>query len=594
MIKRFLTTVAQNTAQTFHRFPMSIGASVGLTILLILTIDWQWIGDQDWIGAVLLTLSLAIIAFAAETVYAESKKTKKRSIIQGVIVLLLIFYYHILPQDLDKPGTIWIFRHVFLCLGAFLALTWMPFLNQKSDNLKFWEYNRQWITALFMTVVFAIIVFLGAITSVFATENLFEINIDSDIYFKIWLVTAGIFSPWFFLSRFPKAANIKNQILKADAIQLLAKYILLPIVLTYFIILYLYTGKILISWEWPKNMVCWLVIGFSCVGMLTYALWTPWLTEEREKYRRIFWYLLIPQVIVLFIAIGLRIDQYSWTENRYTVVLFGLWLLGSGIYFIVYKKAQLKYLALALSIGMLLSQFGPWGVYEVSRKAQTERLKTLFEKHNIQDQKNLKKANFKDLPKEDIREISSIVDYLLQRHGTKALAVVLPNAVSQIDHTKLNRWSGAETVLNKVGIRYVSRWDNVGDEHQYFSFYHETRNEPQALNDYKWFANIAPPLEISHLKKQDHAVWFDKDSQALQFYQISKGEHRVPVQPFRENLLGSPEIITQNKRSASTEQMTWHYDDEIIRFKAVFQSAYGEDEKFNHLQGGIFFSWIEN
>jgi hypothetical protein len=95
-----------------------------------------------------------------------------------------------------------------------------------------------------------------------------------------------------------------------------------------------------------------MVIGFSTFGYLIYMF--SYIFEDINKfikvYRKVFPFVVIPQLFMLFYAIYLRIAQYDITMNRYFVVVFGIWLSVISIYFIISKSKKLSFIPLILTI----------------------------------------------------------------------------------------------------------------------------------------------------------------------------------------------------------------------------------------------------
>ena len=86
---------------------------------------------------------------------------------------------------------------------------------------------------------------------------------------------------------------------------------------------------------------------------------------------------------MLAYAIGLRIEQYDLTMNRYFVVVFGLWLLGVSIYLIASTRKSLVSITASLAAISLLISVGPWSVYSLPTYRQYDRLIENLEKAGI-------------------------------------------------------------------------------------------------------------------------------------------------------------------------------------------------------------------
>ena len=69
---------------------------------------------------------------------------------------------------------------------------------------------------------------------------------------------------------------------------------------------------------------------------------------------------------MMFISMGIRINAYGVTENRYFVIVGGLWVTGSMFYFAVKKNTANIRIVLAAGLVALLAVFGPWSAYTLS------------------------------------------------------------------------------------------------------------------------------------------------------------------------------------------------------------------------------------
>jgi hypothetical protein len=207
--------------------------------------------------------------------------------------------------------------------------------------------------------------------------------------------------------------------------------------------------------DWPKGILAWLIVAFSIVAVLTYLFWTHFSTHANSKWRRWIWLAILLQTFMLFVAIGMRIADYSWTENRYMVVVLGVWLAGVSLYFLLFKEAKIKWIFVSLSLLIGISQVGPLSAYNVSKKAQTARL--LMALDTYRQEKSVGNA----IPIKQRYEISDITQYLYDRYGTEALVPTFPKIMTEFKRLdaqvkkaqkELSKKREREKALHKVSI----------------------------------------------------------------------------------------------------------------------------------------------
>ncbi|MBK8555359.1 MAG: DUF4153 domain-containing protein [Lewinellaceae bacterium] len=92
-----------------------------------------------------------------------------------------------------------------------------------------------------------------------------------------------------------------------------------------------------------------------------------------------FWPVLLPMVLLLFVAIGRRISDYGITEPRFMVAHAGVWLLVVGLYFVISQRDNIKFIPLSLAAFTLVAIVGPFNAFNVSQRNQTSELQRLLE-----------------------------------------------------------------------------------------------------------------------------------------------------------------------------------------------------------------------
>ncbi|MBI2634914.1 DUF4153 domain-containing protein [Candidatus Peregrinibacteria bacterium] len=457
-----VTTLFQEAKKTFIKFPLTIIAGIIIAIAgVTLTEAEYYYADQydnnyetrffltkeerSTYWNIILTLIFSIPLLAGIQISSDKNKlgVAKTTILKLIAVgLAACFYFFVTPQQ----NTFWLgtesLTAILLISSAFLTLTFLPFF--KSDTiLNFWKYNKYLIKNLALALFFAAVLFGGIALILFSIDELFEIqNFNEDIYLDAWIIIASIFGPWIFLGNFSKAVeNIDKQSKISKFIRIFGQYILIPLLFVFAIILYIYAGKILITQEWPQGIVSGLVIGFAIAGMITHIILYPFEKEFSwiKKAQKTFYILLLPQIAMLFTAIYLRISDYGITENRYYIVLLGLWLIGMAFYFLFSKKQNLKYIPVSVTIIIVLSLFGPWSSFNISEADQLKRLESLLE-------------DKLPLPETKKYQLRSILSYLVQNHGTEKLTPLIDTKKLPENFKELDVWEQENKILQIFGV----------------------------------------------------------------------------------------------------------------------------------------------
>ncbi len=267
-------------------------------------------------------------------------------------------------------------RWALWLVAGLLAAAWLP-VNFLKDDRRFWRYNEALFTHLLLTALYSGALFLGLVAALASMSALFDIPIKDIRYAQLWVVLATGFATTFFLGGVPARDDLEKTSDYPLAIKVFARYILLPVVILYSVILYAYMGKILLEWDLPRGWVSWLVIGYSIAGILSFLLAHPLLDDPEERWvgtvgKRLF-QALIPLTVLMLVAIWVRIDAYGITENRYLVLATAVWLMVVIAGMIRYRNRNIRLIPGSLMVVALAISVGPWGLASVSERSQSAR-----------------------------------------------------------------------------------------------------------------------------------------------------------------------------------------------------------------------------
>lgn len=408
-----------------RRFPLTmLSAAIACGALMWLVED----GNDDAGVKTMMPAMLGLPLFTAITAFGEAfglKGWRFWAPQVGAVALLVLYHFQLDPgktnfENVDVPQYLG-----FLAIAHLLSAT-APYLKRGRVE-DFWEFNKTLFANFIVGAVYALILYAGLALAILAVDQLFDLNIDSEIYVHLFLLLGLIFFTAFFLHHFPKDYETEDDEYTYTTVFVnLCKFILIPIVGLYFLILYVYGAKIIAMWELPTGWVSSLVIGFSVAGIFTYLLnyRLPAFdsTDAVRLYHKWFWPVLLPLTVLLFVAIGRRINDYGITEERFYVAYTGLWLLVMGLYFLFSKNDNIKFIPLSLAVFILLAVVGPFSANRVARRSQVTILRELLTKNGRFNGTQVQKRTTM-LTGEDAERIISAMSYL-EAHN--ALGDILP------------------------------------------------------------------------------------------------------------------------------------------------------------------------
>lgn len=436
----------QKAKEAFLRFPATILSSflAVCVCLYLLEYDKEMNNFFPFVNTILCA-GLGIPLYFFANIFSERNNFNltKKAILLVIVTLVLVGIYFTFPsEEFEFLNAKCYIRFVIYNLIAHLLVSFAPYL-QKGEMNGFWQYNYNLFIRFCTAVVYSGFLFLGLVFALLAVDALFDISIDGKNYARIFIIVGGLFNTWFFVSGIPKNfTELEQTTTYPKELKFFAQYILLPLLGVYLVILYAYGSKIILSWDWPRGIVSYLIICVSVLGIFTFLLMHPYGKMKENnwiyKFSKAYYFLLIPLIIILFIAIGIRISDYGITVNRYIILALGVWLLIVALSQI-FRSRDIKFIPISLSIFLLFMSFGPWSMFSVGERSQANRLKKLLSEKGILvnnkvsneviwDVEQLpklvadnKESNKNLLSDEENREVHSILEYLQFYHGFDAL-----------------------------------------------------------------------------------------------------------------------------------------------------------------------------
>lgn len=409
-LKYIFNDLLTNVKQSLMRFPITLVISSLLVIFLIMLNEGN-IEDYNFMIKISLITGLAIPISIFLRLTGEVYLTRSGSRIVSYIIGggFLLLYYLFFLNDLRSVDYA---RYMGSLMFFVIASTFIQRLRFK-DNYE--KYIISILNSGFITGIYSIVLYLGIAFIIFTLEQLFEINMIGSIYYYVFLVVVFIFGTSMFLSKYPNK-NFKDSIYP-KALKVLLLYILIPLISLYTLILYVYFLRIIVTRQWPSGLVSHLVIWYSTVSVFLIFFIMPLLDENQFAYRfkKYFPIISIPILLMMFFSIGQRIYQYGFTENRYYVLLLGIWILLIMIYFIIKKLDSSIFIMVSLSAFVLISIFGPLSSFNISISSQNKRLNELLYENNILNNGVL--TPNQNVSQGDQERINNILLYFYNNHG---------------------------------------------------------------------------------------------------------------------------------------------------------------------------------
>lgn len=454
MILPSIQTVRTGVSRVAARFPFVLLMALILFVIAVLQI--HEIGNNEKEGIRLLLIAgLGISTQFAIALFSERVHVSKG--LSSVLSLLgystLVVLYIILPGAEDKFLWAILFS---LAVAVHMKVSFIAFGKDASHQV-FWKFNIKLFQRILVAALFTGTLFIGCAGALASIDVLFHVNVDEKVYGDIFAFFSIIFSTIFFLAGVPV---VDEEYLETEGeypkgLKVFSQYVLLPLVVLYLAIMYVYTVKVLLITEWPSGIIGHMVLWYGILGILALLLLYPLETTSENQWIRAWgkWYYraLIPLTLVLGVAISKRISEYGVTEERYAVAVLAVWLFCISVYFAFSKNRNIKSIPISLATIAFLITIGPWGMVSVSVNSQVNELEGLLRKHKLLKSNLIHSRNF-EMIGTDYDRIESIAYYLETRGGT-ASSVFQEKFVRRIDTSVLGQTQvSAYTFLDVLSV----------------------------------------------------------------------------------------------------------------------------------------------
>lgn len=427
------------------RYPMVLTMALIAAISSVVAIELDTQQNQFVVTKLVMTACLGIsLMFAVKML---SQRIGKEFLMQILAVGILAVFFYVLPNSQLDFTEAYAFVLIPSYILSHLLVSYISFFGEKRE-LNFWQYNKNLFINIFLTAVFTGVLVGGVMLAILAVDNLFDLNFNEDLYPKTFLFLAILGSCFIFLLFNDKGlSQLESDSSYPQILKFFTQFVLIPLLLIYVVILYFYFGKILIHWELPRGWVSYLILAYSVVGILALLLVHP-LKEDSTKswvkiFSKVFYYSLVPLLVMLFTAIFTRILEYGYTEARYYVLLLAVWLTAVVLYFIFVKKPTIKFVPVSLfAFGLFALIFPYFNAFSVAKRSQKNELEKVLVTNNLLANG---KIDFNKKIKNTVAdEVANKMDYLYKRFEEDYIYSLLGNEqVSRLKKTE------------KTGYRYI-------------------------------------------------------------------------------------------------------------------------------------------
>ena len=490
-----LTAIKKYPSQistAFKRFPLAVAFAIFATIAFIYVYESGHSPTEykfsHWL--MIYPIAASMIALSVSLVQESRKKFSfLPHIIAGAlwlaISIALVLYFSKNSNDIGR--TYVGMTYLFIYTTAFLSIFVAPFFKQKDEN-GFWVFLMRNAKAAVVAIAISVVLLIAIDGLLFGFFNLFDIKVSARPFVYSAIISSCTIFPILFFSGIPSIDESLQETPALNKFQTSTnKFLFLPVLSLYIILLYAYIAKIIIQWEMPKGMVSYLVSASMLLMLLRVTLMLPERINPKQSFESKLLKILpaacIPLVILMSVGIIRRISDYGISEDRYYIAAINIfYYIVIAILLIDKIKCKSRVIAIVFCSMFFILTNGPLSAINVTHRvwmgsikdALTELGYTNFPLSKDETAEFARRIQDKSDHKTNIA--TSRLEILNSRHD-KELAQYIPKGDALI---LISRKSSTNKEVNEFLISaYINNSKN--------SYFEIPKNATQVNHFYKTF-----------------------------------------------------------------------------------------------------------
>ncbi len=465
--KRFATL--GDTIQAYPIATVILCAICVLTLVVVRERVFDFWPDQLQVLQKLLMISLVYVFVSVAVTKRFTEEPKRHILRQWVLLVAMVAYFFVLPAPVDNaPQTLYI-RHAIIQITAIITLLVLPLRTKKRNEQSMYHGVIQLFLHAALAGIFSLVLAWGIMWALWWIEQLFGVTVVSEWYPTIMAVVWILFGGLSFLDGIRQWKIDEDEPVQQVKRKTMLGRVVGFLLLVYGVILYIYLGKILVTWERPSNQVTPLSFAFSWLVVLWSILLIPLVTDEKDtvvRKRALVWMYLavLPILVMVFFAIKLRLSQYGITEMRYIVCALLLRLVVSTGYMIISKQKDLWWVAMICTIIAFISfAGGPLSASWMAKNYQEKRLETFIATHHLQGGTGLlDKTAVATLKNSEQQELAGLIVYSISFYGPATMSKYYAGSIENEYNVLDKLWLEAPLVdFNNNNYLYISSEGNI-------------------------------------------------------------------------------------------------------------------------------------
>ncbi|QIB69667.1 DUF4153 domain-containing protein [Aminipila butyrica] len=431
---RSMMNLFQGVVRAFIAFPGAILSALAFAVVTMIRIQLNWPQQEPynflfnclhWAFALGAVFSLAAITIAQTRFHKSAFLIT--NILSAAVVLITFLLLYFFGEGAVSARYTAISSLAAARVNAAILISFIVFIIMAGYPKEQSDFSRSFFMthkALFIALIYGGVIMAGGSGVAGAVEALLYHDMSGKVYMYIGTI-AGFLAFTIFLGYFPDfhkgVVDSHREVAQKQPrfIEALLSYILIPILFALTVVLFLWSGRTILTGTWPSfNQLAGIATAYSAIGLWLHVMVTHHQSGIAGFYRR--YYPFAALIILVFEAAAffVQLGKYGLKVTEYWFMLIWVVAVLAALLLLFLRARSHSLIALFICVITAFSVLPLVGYHSLPVTAQVNRLEKLLTSQGMLENSKLVPA--KQEPEKSVREgITDAVYYLASTEDGK-------------------------------------------------------------------------------------------------------------------------------------------------------------------------------
>ena len=427
-----LRSISERMRMTVSRFPLALIFLVLLTGFLSALI-WRGKEPEFWMMVAIYYLAVGIVLDFALSLWGEEQPSRKMRYIVRCVVLGLWTAYCLWFETMEAVKEEYFTEAFGIGNAAWIAaillvVPFVAFLRSK-DDIKAWHLLSSICWSLIVSGIIAGVM-TGGIMGLYAgIQGLFDVKIPEKVYAITSVISSLLLAGVLFFYQIPYGEAKHNRSTEMPRFLLsVLRWLILPLLCCYIIVLYVYMATIIIHWELPNGMISWLVSVVMIGYGICYIILHPQFADSQSRLTRFMtrWLpvIILPLLVLMTVGVVRRFADYGITAPRLYLATLLAWYYAICLLVLFLPRKRFRWIFFSLALLLVLTSGHPMHYYRLCRPVFEAKIEKTIAEKGLQLPLPFTQDALENNPlltKEEAKQLYDNLEYMRSTYGRKSV-----------------------------------------------------------------------------------------------------------------------------------------------------------------------------